>query len=273
MLKKLWIVCCAGLLLWPAGQSVAQVRVGVDGPIPLGKLDEMSTMLYLADAGQRAGLLTKLGVDPKIAKYAAEQLMPGQQIDLQPIRTRGANHYAIAYIPKGTGVCCFLYLLQGSDEASAKLPWHVVDHQQLDCWFEAASLELMPLRHIDEDDIAFHGVNAGHGSGLLVKQMQVFSVLNGKLQQTLAAEDYRYEVVWGGDELVQNQRSTFVPFPHNMLEETRTSATNDKIEKVERRYWRWSEAGQKFMGDEFVEVPVPDSTQGAQAVAGTAQKQ
>ncbi len=104
-------------------------------------------------------------------------------------------------------------------------------------------------------------------------RLQVFSVLNGKLQQTLAAEDYRYEVVWGGDELVQNQRSTFVPFPHNMLEETRTSATNDKIEKVERRYWRWSEAEKKFMGDEFVEVPVPDSTQGAQAVAGTAQKQ
>ncbi len=47
------------------------------GPIPPGKLDEMSTMLYLADAGQKAGLLIKLGVDPKIAKYAAEQLMPG----------------------------------------------------------------------------------------------------------------------------------------------------------------------------------------------------
>ncbi len=199
--------------------------------------------------------------------------MPGQQIDLQPIRTRGANHYAIAYIPKGTGVCCFLYLLQGSDEASAKLPWHVVDHQQLDCWFEAASLELMPLRHIDEDDIAFHGVNAGHGSGLLVKQMQVFSVLNGKLQQTLAAEDYRYEVVWGGDELVQNQRSTFVPFPHNMLEETRTSATNDKIEKsnaaigagLRRRRNSWAMNLWRSL------CPIPPRAR--QAVAGTAQKQ
>ena len=112
MLKKFLIVCCACLALCPLPKAPAQyARVGVDGPIPLGKLDAMENMLDLADAHQKADLLTRLGVDPAIAKAAAEQLMPGKKIELQPIRAEVEAHYGVAFLPSGTGTECFLYLL------------------------------------------------------------------------------------------------------------------------------------------------------------------
>jgi hypothetical protein len=36
-------------------------------------------------------------------------------------------------------------------------------------------------------------------------------------------------------------------FPDNSLEETRSSTYNDKLKKVERRSWRWSERKRRFL--------------------------
>ncbi len=52
-------------------------------------------------------------------------------------------------------------------------------------------------------------------------------------------------------------KSTFLRFPDLSLEETRTTTLNDRLEKVERRYWRWSERKLRFMVSRFMPVVVP----------------
>jgi hypothetical protein len=251
------IACCICLAFFSTKPSTAQyVDSGIQGPIPLGKLAEMKSMLAMADTEQKADLLARLGVEAAVARDVAEHLQPGDKIELQSVRARGTTHYGVAFLPSGYGVSCYLYLLQGSDEDSAKMPWHVIDHQQLDCWSGSSSLELIPLRYVNQDDFMLHGVAAGHGSGLLLMETQIFSVLNGKLQETLRTEDYRSKDIWPTDETVL-ERSTFLRFPNGALEETRTSTLNDKLEKVERRYWHWSEEQQKFIANDFLKVSAP----------------
>ncbi len=254
MLKQFCVVFCVCIAFAAAGklpaQSAQYYRVGVNGPIPLGKLDDMSSMLDLADAGQRADLLARLGVDPRIAKEAAENLMPGEKIELQPIRARGETRYGVAFLPGGSGVSCHLYLLQAANENTAKIQWHVIDHQWLNCWHGSSSLELLPLRHSDADDLLMHHVNENHGSGVVEDQTQVFSILDGKLLQTLATQDFLNQVTLGTEDTLE-QKSTFLRFPNGLLEETRTSAMNDKLEKVERRYWHWSEQKRRFVSGPF----------------------
>jgi hypothetical protein len=257
MLKGLLIACCVSLTLCQLPKASAQyVRVGVDGPIPLGKLDAMESMLDLADAHQKADLLARLGVDPLVAKAAAEALLPGQKIQLFPIRTTSGAHSGIAFLPNGTGISCYLYLLQGSDEHPDTKPWHAVDHQDINCWDGPASLETMPLRRPDEDDLVLHHVNENHGSGVVADQTQIFSILGGKLVQTLATEDFLTEVTLGTTDTL-DRRSTFLRFPNNSLEETRTTALNDKLKKVERRSWRWSEQKRTFVSTPFLPVVAP----------------
>lgn len=259
MLKRFLIVCCACLALCPLPKASAQyVRVGVDGPIPLGKLDAMENMLDVADAHQKADLLARLGVDPAIAKTAGEGLLPGQKIQLLPIRTTAGAHSGVVFLLSGTGVSCSLYLLQGSDEHPGTMPWHAIDHQQINCWDGTAWLETMPLRQAGEDDLVLHHVNENHGSGVVADQTQIFSILRGKLVETLATEDFLSQVTLGTEDTLE-QRSTFLRFPDNSLEETRTTALNGTLKQVERRFWRWSEQKQRFTPGPFLPVAAPNS--------------
>jgi hypothetical protein len=257
MLKALLIACCVSLTLCQLPKASAQyVRVGVDGPIPLGKLDAMENTLDVADVHQKAELLARLGVDPLVAKAASEALLPGQKIQLFPIRTTGGAPSGIAFLPNGTGISCSLYLLQGSDEHPDTKHWHAVDHQDINCWDGPASLETMPLRRPDEDDLVLHHVNENHGSGEASDQTQIFSILGGKLVQTLATQDYRFENSMAIRDGLE-QRSTFLRFPDSSLEETRTTTLNDKLKKVERRSWRWSEQKRTFVSTPFLPVVAP----------------
>src|ERR1039457_157627 len=251
MLKKFMIVCLICLVFCPVNKAPAQYpHLGIDGPIPLGKLDVMENMLDLADAHQKADLLTRLGVDSVIAKDVAEDLLAGKKIELKPLRAKGEAHYGVAYLPGGFRMCGFLYLLQGSDEDPVKKAWHVIDHQQFDCWDMECSFEVLPLRQPDVDDIVVHHVNEAHGSNYLADQTQVFSILNGKLQQTLVTQDHLDEGGVAGSDALE-QSSTFLRFPNNVLEETRTTTVTYELKKVERRYWRWSEQQRKFVPGPF----------------------
>jgi hypothetical protein len=238
---------------------VAQhAKVGIDGPIPRGSLDEMNSMLEMADAGQKAGLLTRLGIENVVATDVAEHLLPGDKIELQPVRTRGTAHYGVAFLPSGTGVSCHLYLLKGSDEDPAKVSWHVIDHRQLNCWAGSSWLELDALRSRDEDDFLLHGVTGGHGSGLVLKELQIFSILKDRLQETLRTGDYRSQDDFPNDQKIL-EKSTFLLFPDGALEETRTLTVNKRLKKVERRYWSWSGEQQKFLANGFLKVAAPIS--------------
>jgi len=248
------MACCVCAAFISVRPSISQqVRVGVQREIPVGKLTEMESMLALANPGQKAGLLTRLGVEAPIATDVTEHLLPDEEIKLRSVRTREPAHYGVAFLPSGAGVSCYLYLLQEEDGDSAKILWHVVDQRQLNCWAGSSSLEMISLRDGREDALVLHDVTAGHGSGLLLKETQIFSVVNGKLHETLRTEDYHAEDHLNADERVL-KRSTFLRFPDDTLEETRTSSVNDKLQKVERRYWHWSEKQQKFIASGFLKV-------------------
>jgi hypothetical protein len=257
VIKKFLIVCSICLAFSAISPLAAQyVRVGGQDQIAMGKLDEMENLLSGADARQKVDLLTRLGVDPAIGKMVAEELLPGQKIELRPIRVQQETHYGVAFLPSSRD--CYLYLLQGVADDPGKMPWHVIDKQVLNCWNGAGVVELMALRHPDVDDLVIHHLNYNHGSGVVEDQTQVFSILKGKLVQTLVTQDFLSEVTLG-TEITTEHRSTFLRFPNLSLEETRAIAANDKLEKVERRYWRWSEQKRQFMPSRFIPVVVPNS--------------
>ncbi|WP_420239858.1 hypothetical protein ACOBR2_09950 [Telmatobacter bradus] len=254
MQKKILITYCIGFALSSIIPSTAQyVRVGDQEQITMGKLDEMENLLSGADVGQKVDLLTRLGIDPVIGKTVVEELLPGQKIALKLVRAQQETHYGVAFLPSFRG--WFLYLLQGSDDEPQNHPWHVIDKQTLDCWHQFCVLELMALRRADADDLVVHNVNYNHGSNVVEDQTQVLSILNGKLVQTMVTQDFLSEGTLGSPTEIQTEHlSTFLRFPDRSLEETRTIAVNEKLEKVERRYWRWSNQKHRFIPSRFVSV-------------------
>jgi hypothetical protein len=188
----------------------------------------------------------------------AEELLPGQKIELQPIRVQQETHYGVAFLPSFRG--WFLYLLQGADDDPRNHPWHVIDKQTLDCWHEDCVLELLALRRADTDDIVVHHANYGHGSNYVEDQTRIFSILHGQLVQTMVTQDFLSQGTLGIEIEIQTEhKSTFLRFPDRSLEETRTTAVNDELKKVERRYWRWSGRKLRFMPSRFMPVVVPNS--------------
>ena len=259
MLNKILIACCICLVPSAICPSAAQyLRVGVQGQIPMGKLDEMEQMLEQADAGQKVDLLTRLGIDPAVGKVVAEELLPGQKIGLQTIRVGKETHYGVAFLPSFR--CWYLYLLEGADDDPQNHPWHVIDKQLLDCWHEFCVLEPLALRRADTDDIVVHHANYGHGSDYVEDQTRIFSILHGKLVQTMVTQDFLSQGTLGIEIEIQTEhRSTFLRFPDRSLEETRTTTVNDALKKVERRYWRWSGRTLRFTPTPFKPVIVPHS--------------
>lgn len=230
------------------------LRPGIQGQIPMSHdLYEMESLLSQADAGQKADFLTRLGIDPAMAKAAVEELLPGQQIALRPVRSPEKTPYGAVFMLGFRG--CFLYLLKEKDDAG-KPSWRAIDQQTLDCWDGTTSLELLALRTAAWDDLVLHHVNLGHGSGDLEDQTQVYSVLGGKLVKVLETMDLLHEETIGTGS-TKEQTSTFLRFPGGFYEETRATSVDEVPKTVERRYWRWSSHENKFVAGSFTRAILP----------------
>jgi hypothetical protein len=226
------------------------VRVGVNGPIPIGKLDEMEDALTLADKAQKTDLLTHLGVDPASARNATEEMLPSDKIQLIPIRTSSMGQFGIAFVPSSVGGYAALYLLKAEGEKSA---WAVVDHVNLDCWHRACLLDAMPRSANRMDDVLLRHINVGHGSDYVEDMTQGFIVRRDKLQKTLSASDYLTQTTAGAARTIE-RTSEFLRFPDDSLEETQTVAVNQQLRQVRRRFWKWSKPSQRFLATNFVTV-------------------
>ena len=244
----LFTLCFCCLLLRGAPSKAQSIRVGAPDVIPVGELSEMENMLGQAGAAQKVDLLTRLGIDPEIGKIVTEELLPGQKIALQPLRSRGSARYGAAFLPSFRA--CYLYLLEAGGDAHGRPGWHVSGEENVSCWDGAASLEIMPLHMPGQDDLILHHVNLGHGTGLLVDATQVFSFGEEGFQKILETEDRRFEeTIDTGDTL--EQASTFMKFPDGSYEETRSSTENNVLKRVERRSWRWSGNEHRFVATAF----------------------
>lgn len=228
---------------------------GMNQPVSMGDLDALRSELYLADARHKADLLGKLGVAREFANRVVENLLPYELIEVNRIRVPGAAQYGFAFWP---GSACGLYLLHRDDGKPQQNSWHAIARADMDCWYGSgsATLELMALRRADADDIVVHHLNSGHGTGIAVGQTKVFSVLDDKLVETMATEDYLHEVTVGSGRETE-RHSTFLLFPNRSLEETRSTAIDGDLEMVERRFWQWSAQSRKFVAGPFVTVSIP----------------
>lgn len=250
-------VFCIGFLLSTMLHAQAlHVSVGVEEQIPLGTLGAMQDALSVANAKQKTDLLIRLGVEEKLAKVAIKELYSKDEITLHPVRTGGQAHYAALFVP--SSCCSYLFLLKGSDEDVEHQPWHRIDQKPLDAWHGPIALEFLSLRKEDTDEIVAHHVNLGHGSNICEDQTHIFSVLHDKLVQTMVTQDFYHTDTLGQQPVITiRHQSTFQCFPNRLYEESRAISIDYVLKKVERRYWRWSEAQQKFVASRFRAVVPP----------------
>lgn len=247
-------ICLAMLLpIFAAGLPVCgQLRVGIDGDIPMTTLEQMQDNLGFANAQQRMDLFVHLGIDAITAKTMADAWTPSMPTQFRPLRTGMRESMGLIFVPDGPSGTCFLFLLEHS-ETKSSLVWRVVDRLQPDSWDHSVSLEIAQLRRDGEDDIILHHVDETHGTVFVAGETQVFSVFFGKLVRTLATEDFRNEDRLGEDQKARAEasESRFQRLPGHVWEETRTQSVNGEMTKAERRRWRWSNAELAFHADSF----------------------
>jgi len=226
-------------------------RVGVSGKIPMGKLDEMEDALHLANAAQRANFLTRLGVDPAIAQEASQPPLQRVDITLEPLEGTDSARRSILFLPCALNNSAFAYLLQRSDRSA----WHVQDSIGLDCWHDYVSHEFVALSGNKATDLVIHHTNAGHGSGYVADNLEVYAVRGDKFIKLFNTQEFlsQEELATETEHLLE-QKSTFLLFPNHKLEETRQSSLNGRLQAIERRYWHRSSPQGEFTATPFVTV-------------------
>ncbi len=216
----------------------------------------MDNALQLADTDQTIDLLVRIGVDPEIAKVSMEA-SPPKKVELRSIQTKGKGRYGLLVLPVVSQSQMWFYLIREVVDVDNKSTWSAIDSIHPSCWRTNCTYDLTQLGERDVDDIFIHHINLGHGSNYVADRSVLFTVRDGKFAQALATQDYLNQDILGGSSHDLEQISTFLPFPGRLLEETRTSATNGEIKKVERRYWHWARKARKLLPGNFTPVLVP----------------
>jgi hypothetical protein len=217
---------------------------GIDGSIPVGKLDEMNNALLIANPAQKSDLMKRLGIDAEIAGAAVSSRL-SRDIEIQPIRTHSGKPFGILSLPCGIQGQAFLYLLSQADTSS----WHVVDSVPLDCFNTTPTFQVLSLAP-GEDSIFVQHANSGHGTGLVEDKATLYTVHEGKMHTVLSTPDCLSQWEPDGGAAVE-QKSYFLMLPDRVVEETRITSHPDSPPRAERRIWRWSAKQETFNATPF----------------------
>jgi hypothetical protein len=220
------------------------LRVGINGSIPIDKLQTMDDALPIADPAQRLDLLKRLGIDADVAEAATSPRLP-RDIEIQPLHANQGKLYGIVSLPCGIQDLAFLYLL---DEAGTNV-WHAVDHVALNCFHETPTYRLLSLAP-GENAVLVEHANAGHGTGEVEDKATIYTIVNGKMHDVLSTLDYRYS--WGDPESpAVEENSSFLQISSRVIEETRITSQNGVPLRAERRIWRWEMTKAAFRATSF----------------------
>jgi hypothetical protein len=244
---------------WPQNQTV-----GYAGALPnTASANELTNEFQLGKPAQREGLLRRLGVNSAVA-HAASAAVVGSAIKVDTLHGTGAN---LLFLPcESSGVpTAHLFLLLPTTRQGSRVS---VD-QPLDCWWHAATYQLLSIAGDPQEMVLAQHVNYGHGSGYAQDDMWLFEVHGERLTPVLKTQEYKYDQIAGTDESVE-EMSTLQPFPDGSIEETRATTLHEMIgkvgggtdqmvervhlEKIERRRWRRRGPSENFVPDDFVAV-------------------
>jgi hypothetical protein len=226
-------VCVATLFSMSIPVSGQFQRIGIDGNIPIGKLEAMNDALLIANPAQKLDLMKRLGVDAEIAGGAGSS-SPSRDIEIQPIHTHSDKPFGILSLPCGIQNQAFLYLLSEANTSS----WHVVDSVPLDCFNTTPTFQVLSLAP-GEDSIFVQHANSGHGTGLEEDKATLYTIREGRMHAVLSTPDYTSQGEQAGSATFE-QKSFFLNLPDRVIEETRITSQPDSPSRAERRVWRWS---------------------------------
>jgi hypothetical protein len=208
-------------LLSSLGESgLAQLRVGISGTIPIGKLEKMDDELLVADPGPKLDLLKRLGVDANVAE-AVTQPSFVHDIEIHPIHTRSGKYYGLLSLPCGLQGQAFLYLLEAKEADS----WHTVDSVALDCFHQTPTYRLLTLTPGEECILVQHA-SAGHGTGEMEDKATVYAIRGGRMREALSTVDFLSRVEIGSDAPPIEQSGSFLQISCRTIEETRITSQN-----------------------------------------------
>lgn len=245
-MKLRFSVLVTALLLLAQSASGQFVAVGTAN-VP-ASADDLESWAIFATVQQKSAWLRLIGVDPPLVEnFSQSGHLASMQ--LKPLPSAKGSSRGVLFLPQGIGATSALYLL----EQSASGAWRILDQQLPSCWDGACALELLTGPDLPAPQLLLHHVNRGHGTGELIDELQVFSVLSGKLRLTLTTTDLS-EVEEMGSDRQTRQISTFLLLPGTILEETRVTSLNDHLRRAERRLWRWSAAQHRWLAGSFQPV-------------------
>jgi hypothetical protein len=213
--------------------------------------------LWLNRSGKSVDPLVSLGVDRKIAESFLSAAEEDESVwaRWQTARAGAHQRFAVLFLPcHGGGDTAYLYILARQERV-----WHATDHIEADCHYDnSVSFETVSIRDPNRDEILLHHACAGHGTGILFQDFQVYIPSHDKLVPELDTQEVQKAFPVGPVRHDLVQRSTFAVIPVRTsrsrdIEETRSSLLNDRL-TVQRRIFCWNPAKGKYVPSAFTRV-------------------
>jgi hypothetical protein len=220
--------------------------------VVISSQSQMKTWLDTGTDKERVQKLVSLGIKREVAELAM-----GGEFSWQPIRTESHGEVALLFLPCGGESTASLYLLEKNDRG-----WHVADSVGFDCHYDdSVSVEMVPIRSAEFDDVLVHHECEGRGTGFLRQDFNVFAIRSDKFKLVLDAEEILKESDWPERHEVL-QRSSFEQIPATQLasgavEETRCTTVDGKL-TIRKRHFRWSPSKFRFLASGFVNIEASD---------------
>jgi hypothetical protein len=250
-----------GVVQQPVGDQQAITAAQKDTNHPPASANRIEMEQWLNEEGKVVDRLVGLGVDRKIAEafVSDNNLSRVLMADWAFPRTEVASRVGILFLPCSWTDSAYLYILQNTSGA-----WRITDQSQFDCHYDAAvSMELVPVRDPNRDEIIIHRACGGRGTGYLEQSFSVLLPLRGKLKVELETDEVlrSFPVEKVKHDLDQKSTFTIIPIGNSesrAIEETRSKLLNDKL-TVQRRIFRWDRTAGRYRPSGFTPVEAPST--------------
>jgi hypothetical protein len=223
---------------------------------PPAMADERAIGNWVNEIEHTAERLVSLGVERETASAFADSHRKerGPNVQWTTFRDGTQAHFAVLFLPCTWFQRAYLYAVGQIDGI-----WGVTDRAILDCHYDdSVSTGVDRIRDSNRDEIVVHHTCAGHGTGYLEQDLNIFTLAHGKLKVELETEEVLNVFRVGGTRHDLQQRSTFtiIPISHSRsraIEETRSSTLNDRL-MVQRRVFRWDPTKAGYTPSAFTTV-------------------
>lgn len=218
---------------------------------------KINSLNWTGTRTSRTAFLEKLGIPGDIAKAATSSRSPERELRWQSIQTANLGKTALLFIPTISDMqSAYLYLLHRSHHH-----WTVTDHRSFPCpYSNDVSMTLTRLQSTRYKSILVRNVATGWGTGVMSKHFEVLDVRNEHFHTLLSTQSYMDSDPWPSM-IPTHVRSQFIVVPAKTgtaraIEQIRSTTHKHQL-TVQRRYFLWSKAKQKYVPTLFQPVQAP----------------